>query len=335
MLIRLVTLIWACAFLALPAGWAGAQTPAPLPAFWSFHHLSADAPALDIYVDGGRAISGLNFTDVSDYLRVPSGSHRVQITAAGHLDVLLSTSASLDSGRSYTWVLSGLTTGADVTVPLTPDLQFSRYIALGDNAGAAADMRARVRVLNASPGSAPLDVRLDDPAGLSLASGLAYGSVSAYSPLSAGNYSISVYPAGSSTPLLARLGFAMEAGKAYTMVVGGVEPGVAAADAPNPVQGLLAQRVPDQTSARTAVLSRGCNQVILNLPVGTILKGVPTLVDDPSKVTSIWRFDNQSKALKVGYFSDATAPVDYQSTIASPEAAFICVSATTSWSPPG
>jgi Domain of unknown function (DUF4397) len=314
---------------------SGAQTPPALPAFLSIHHLSADAPALDVYVDGGRVISGLNFTDVSDYLRLSPGAHRVQVALSGRLDQLLNTTASLESGKSYTWVLSGLTSSSDVTVPFTPDLQFTHFIVLNNNAGVTADMRSRVRIVNASPGSAPLDVRLDDLSGIPLASALAYGIVGDYSTLGAGNYTISVYAAGSSTPSLSHLGLAMEERKAYTMVIGGVLPGVANPDSPNPVQGLIAQRVPDQNSARAAVLSPGCNQVILNLPVGTPIRNILNLVDDAGRVTSVWRFDNQTKLLKVGYFSDPTAPLDYQNTIASPEAAFICVSATTSWSPPG
>src|SRR5438128_773160 len=57
----------------------------------AFLHLSADAPALDIYIDGGRAVGSLNFSESSAYLGVTAGSHQVEVTPAARLDVLAST----------------------------------------------------------------------------------------------------------------------------------------------------------------------------------------------------------------------------------------------------
>jgi hypothetical protein len=301
----------------------------------SFLHLSADAPALDIYIDGGRAISGLNFTETSVYLVLAAGSHSVQVTAAGHIEQLISSTGTFDAGRSYTWVLSGLVRAADVNVPLSADLQFSRFLQLGDNAGDPADPRPRLRVVNASPGAGPLDIRIDPPANLTLATNLAYGGVGAYANLSAGSYAISVYPAGSTDAVASIPSGTLQLRSAYTLVFGGVLPGLQAANPINAVQGFQAVRLPDQNSVRSALLFRGCNQVIVSLPVGAPIAGITGRVDDPPLVASIWRFDNVTKAFRAGYFSDSAAPLDLAVTISSPEALFICVSAGTSWSPPG
>ncbi|MHB8575806.1 MAG: DUF4397 domain-containing protein, partial [Dehalococcoidia bacterium] len=110
--------------VASAAGAASAQTP--LPARLAFLHMSADAPALDVYIDGARVVDGLAFRDTSPYIGLSPGAHIVQVSLAKHLDAALSTSVTLSSGASFTWVLSGLLAAADVTVPLTPDLQFQR-----------------------------------------------------------------------------------------------------------------------------------------------------------------------------------------------------------------
>ena len=46
-------------------------------------HLSPDAPAVDVWVDGSVVLSGVTFGTVSDYLMVSAGEHLVQLTVAG------------------------------------------------------------------------------------------------------------------------------------------------------------------------------------------------------------------------------------------------------------
>ncbi len=299
----------------------------------SFLHLSADAPALDVYVDGGRAISGLAFGETSEYLGLAPGGHHVQVTASGRLDQLLSDTATVAAGSSYTWVISGLVSPADVGIALTPDLQIGQHVQLSDNAGVSTDGLPRLRIVNASPGSGSFDVRTEDPGGMTLAGALSYGSASAYTALQPGMYTVNVYPAGGQSPIASIGALTVQAQNAYTLVLGGLLPSVIASNPPNQVQAFTSVRLTDQNSLRSAPLTRGCNQVIFNLPVGTPIINVLPRMDDPSLVTSIWRFDNSLKTLRAGYFSDPGAPVDYSSTIGAPEASFICVSGNTSWNP--
>lgn len=297
----------------------------------SFLHLSADAPALDVYIDGGRAITGLAFGETSEYFGLAPGGHHVQITASGRLDQLLSDTATIDAGSSYTWVISGLVSTSDVTIAVTPDLLIARHVQLSDNAGLATDGLPRLRIVNASPGSGSFDVRTD--AGFTLAGGLSYGNASDYTALQPGSYTVNVYPAGGQSPIASIGALAVQGQNAYTLVLGGLLPAVIAPSPANEVQAFTSVRLTDQNALRSAPLTRGCNQVIFNLPVATPIVNILQRLADPALVASIWRFDNSLKTLRAGYFSDPGAPVDYGATSASPEASFICVSANTSWNP--
>lgn len=299
----------------------------------SFLHLSADAPALDIYVDGGRAITGLAFGETSEYIGLAPGGHQVQITPSGRLDQLLNDTARIDAGSSYTWVISGIVSAADVSIALTPDLQIGRHLQLSDNAGAASDGLPRLRIVNASPGSGSLDVRTDGATGATLAAGLSYGNTSDYTALQPDTYTVNVFASGGQSPIASIGSLTLQGLNAYTLVLGGLLPSVIAQNPPAPVQSFTSVRLTDQNSLRSAPLTRGCNQVIFNLPAGTPIINLLPRVDDPSAVMSIWRFDNGLKTLRAGYFSDPAAPVDYTTTSGAPEASFICVSSNTTWNP--
>jgi hypothetical protein len=327
----LLCLLAALALAGLPHRRAVAQsTPSGR---ISFLHLSADAPALDIYVDGGRAVTGLGFGEASEYLGLAPGGHQVQITPSGRLDQLLSDTARIDAGSSYTWVIAGIVSSADVSIPLTPDLQIGRHVQLNDNAGSSGNGLPRLRIVNASPGSGNLDVRTDGDGGVALATGLSYGNASDYTALQPGAYTVNVFAAGGQSPLASIGALAVQGQNAYTLVLGGLLPSVIAPNPPVPVQSFTSVRLTDQNTLRSAPLTRGCNQVIFNLPAGTPIINLLPRVADPSAVMSIWRFDNSLKSLRAGYFSDPAAPVDYTTTSGGPEASFICVSSNTSWNP--
>ncbi len=300
----------------------------------SFLHLSADAPSLDVYIDGSRAISGLPFSQTSAYFGVTAISHRIQVTEAGHIDPLINSTVTFEAGRSYTWVIAGVIASADLSVPVPTDLQIGRYIQLSDNAGDPADPRPRIRVVNASPGTGALDIRTDSPNAITLATSLGYGGVSAYANVPGGTYTLSVYLAGSSSVQATVPNVTLQERTAYTIVFGGVLPGMIATDAPNPVQGFQPVKLTDQNSLGSATLTQGCNLVVVKLAVGTPVNTIVGRVDQPGLVASVWRFDNATKALRAGYFGDHSAPVDFTRTLLSPEALFICVVTGTTWSPP-
>ncbi|GFI61477.1 hypothetical protein IMSAG049_00636 [Clostridiales bacterium] len=52
-------------------------------AYLRFVQLAMNAPAMDIYVDGISVIAGIRFGEVSAFIGVPNGVHRIKVTAAG------------------------------------------------------------------------------------------------------------------------------------------------------------------------------------------------------------------------------------------------------------
>ena len=70
-------------------------------------HLSPDAPAVDIYVNGNKAVSNVAFGTATDYLTVAPGSYDVRITVANTNTVVLSQQVTLARGEAYTAVALG------------------------------------------------------------------------------------------------------------------------------------------------------------------------------------------------------------------------------------
>ena len=65
---------------AVPASAHGGGGTAKVRAF----HNSPDTPAVDIYVNGAKALSDVTYGTLSGYLEVPRGTYNVQVRLAGH-----------------------------------------------------------------------------------------------------------------------------------------------------------------------------------------------------------------------------------------------------------
>lgn len=66
-------------------------------------HGVSDAPAVDVYVDGGRTVANAPFKAVTPYGNVPAGKHMVMITAAGDkTKVVFQGDVTLMAGTYYT-----------------------------------------------------------------------------------------------------------------------------------------------------------------------------------------------------------------------------------------
>jgi hypothetical protein len=72
-------------------------------------HFSADAPAVDVFVDGEAAFTGVEYGDVSDYEALPAGEHRVRISAADDEDtVVFNDTVTVNANQAYTIDATGL-----------------------------------------------------------------------------------------------------------------------------------------------------------------------------------------------------------------------------------
>ncbi|BCP67396.1 DUF4397 domain-containing protein [Thermus thermophilus] len=71
-------------------------------------HLSPDAPAVDVLVNGQRAITGLAFKEVTPYIPLPAAKVRVQVVPAGQdAPVVIDAELDLKVGVYYTVAATG------------------------------------------------------------------------------------------------------------------------------------------------------------------------------------------------------------------------------------
>ena len=155
-------------------------------------HASPDAPAVDVYVNGGKAIENLAFREVTDYLEIPAGDYEIAVTVAGtDTTVFGPVTVTLDA-EDYTAVALGevFSEDTDFTVSLFEDTN-------GANIGSD---EARIRAIHASPDAPAVDVTVNDGA-LTIFEDVAFGESSGYAVVPAGTYEVEIRPAGGGDPV--------------------------------------------------------------------------------------------------------------------------------------
>jgi hypothetical protein len=172
-------------------------------------HASPDAPAVDVWVDGNRALSNVPFFTASDYLDLPAGPHDIKVTPAGDANtaVIDAKGVTVEAGKAYTIAAVGKVAEIKPAV-------------LADNLAAPASGKAHVRVVHASPDAPAVDIKVKG--GPTLIANLAFPTDSGYSPVDAGTYDLVVTPAGSETVALDLAGTKLEAGKIYDIFAVGL-----------------------------------------------------------------------------------------------------------------
>ncbi|MCA9753756.1 MAG: DUF4397 domain-containing protein [Gemmatimonadetes bacterium] len=163
-------------------------------------HLSPDAPAVDVWVDGSVALSGLTFREFSDYVDLSAGSHRVQVTPTGaSTPIVIDATLTLEDGKSYTVAATGLLASIAATV-------------LEDERSGSGD--ASVRFVHGSPDAPAVDVTLTD--GTVLFGAVPFGDSETIS-VPAGAYDLQVRAAGTSTVVLSFADVALAGATNYTV----------------------------------------------------------------------------------------------------------------------
>jgi hypothetical protein len=74
-------------------------------------HLSPDAPKVDIWVNGKKALSGVGYKKASGYLDLAAGSYRIQVAIAGTKRIVLDARVAVRADRAYTIAALGSATG--------------------------------------------------------------------------------------------------------------------------------------------------------------------------------------------------------------------------------
>jgi hypothetical protein len=184
-------------------------------------HASPDAPAVDVYVNGSKALTNVPFFTASSYLDLPAGTYRVQVTPTGSpaSAAVIDASATIEAGKAYSIAATGPVASIKPTI-------------IVDDLSAPASGKAKVRVYHFSPDAPAVDVKLAD--GTALISSLAFPDASDYLEVAAGSYDLQVTPAGNSAVVIDLPGTSLAAGKIYsvfaTNVVASIKPELAVSD---------------------------------------------------------------------------------------------------------
>jgi hypothetical protein len=196
-------------------------------------HASPDTPAVDIFVDGAKAVTALAFPSDTGYVPLPAGTHNVKVFVSpsdGTGDPALETDLNVAAGTDYTVLAVGLV--GDGSLALLP---------LQDNNATPANGKAHVRLIHASPDAPAVDVAVAGTNTL-VFENVAFKATGDYTPVDAGTYNLEVRAAGTTTVALAVNGLPLKDRAVYSVVaVGLLEDGSLAAipllDADTPATG--------------------------------------------------------------------------------------------------
>lgn len=143
-------------------------------------HFSPDAPSVDVYVDGERALQDVPFRAVSDYREVPTGARTVQITAAGDRSTVAFEGDIEVAEGEFTVAAVGELTGEDS--------EFGPLVLRDDNSDPGGD-RSRLRAVHVSPDAPTVDIAV----GPVLFNNVAFRSAG-YATVGANDYTAQVSP---------------------------------------------------------------------------------------------------------------------------------------------
>lgn len=169
-------------------------------------HLSPDAPLVDVFVNGTKALSGVAYKDISAYLPVPAGSVNFKVTPANAATpIVIDATVNLNSGGNYTVAATGLLAGIQ---PLL----------LEDDRGTTG--QAKVRFAHTSPDAPAVDVAVTG--GPVIFSNVSFRQATGYPQVAPGTYDLEVRVAGTTTVALAVPGVSLRSGTNYTIFAVGL-----------------------------------------------------------------------------------------------------------------
>lgn len=169
-------------------------------------HASPDAPAVDLYVDGLKAGSGLAFPNNTGYLTVGAGTRALKVTPSGSMNAVIDAAVRFDARRSY-------------SVFATGSVSALQPLVIEDDLTAPAMGMAHVRFLHLSPDAPAVDITTTD--GTVVFGNVSFRGSTVFTPLPAGSYDLQVRLAGTATKVLDLPGVSVASGKIYTVFARG------------------------------------------------------------------------------------------------------------------
>ena len=171
-----------------------------------------DAGGLDVSVTGRQVWKQAAFRSSTGYQRVSAGTYPVTLDADGPGTTLLTQSLSFDKNQSYTLLAFGQAAGRNnAQVQVLPDEKAERL----------APGKAGLRLINAAPGTPPVDLVVNTIVGVK---GVEYGRRSEPLALDSGPYDLQLAAAGTAAMLTGPVHFTLLPGQSYTLIAIG-QPG--------------------------------------------------------------------------------------------------------------
>lgn len=166
-------------------------------------HLSPDAPAVDVRVNGTVAVRNVSFPTVGAYAAVPAGRTRIEVVPAGATTpVVIDATVDLARDTSYTVAATGLLGSSDL-----------RPLVLNDDRTPGG--QAKVRFVHTGPDAPAVDVAVSG--GPVLFPNTSFRGSSQYAAVAPGAYNLEVRVAGTSTVALPLPGVRFDTGRNYTV----------------------------------------------------------------------------------------------------------------------
>jgi hypothetical protein len=130
-------------------------TPTPTSGLRAIH-ASADTPAVDVFVNGSRALSNVGFGQASGFNAVAAGATRVQVSLAGQpaSAAAIDVNPALTAGRDYT----AIAVGSGATGPTR-----LQAVLIDDAGTAPAAGQAKLRVVHGAPAVPNVDIFVTGP----------------------------------------------------------------------------------------------------------------------------------------------------------------------------
>ncbi|PGT91596.1 MULTISPECIES: DUF4397 domain-containing protein [Bacillaceae] len=173
-------------------------------------HASPDAPGVDVYVNGNKAITNLVFQETTDYLQLPYGRYTIEVYPTGETtQPVLREQLSLTRNTYYTVAATGRVANLKLNVFVDKP-----YVSPN---------QAKVRFIHLSPGAPNVDIAVQG--GKVLFPNVPYEKATDYLTLSPLTVNLEVRVAGTNNVVLTIPQVQLKAGKTYTAVAVGLAGG--------------------------------------------------------------------------------------------------------------
>ena len=170
---------------------------------------SPDAPAVDIYINGGLIFKNIKFKDFTEYVQLSMGQYKMEVYPVGQMDKpVLAQNIQVPEKQVITIAAAGN----------FEDLQLIPYIE--GNADGLAMNQSRVRVIHLSPDAPEVDVLIN---GQIVFNNIGFMDATDYIKVVSGTYNIVVNLAGTNDTILT-FSLQLNSQKVYTVYVVGNPP---------------------------------------------------------------------------------------------------------------